>query len=244
MTYDTVNENVPDFVKRLGDQTLQGSNNTIVVFGRDRVKKGPATVDDGVAGKGAGAIHVIVGRADKNGNPDIDADLATAYVSMKSDIDAALGTTVEGTSSNVPAIALKSDALRLVARKDLKIVIDGSQTYIVISDGHVVLKSNVGSITLDKDKITIDAPTLEVKSQNVIVGADKVSLGSSSAAEPAVLGNQWVDLMSRLLDAISQITVVDSMAATLMPVNAAVFTALRAEVASKAQLSGVVFAKK
>jgi hypothetical protein len=154
MSYDIVREKVPGFVKRVRDNVIQGSNNTIIVLGTDRGAPGPATVDDGLGhakapggGKGAGAIHIIAGRRDEAGNPDMTADAAYLYLSMKTDLDKNVGLESVGVSSGpTSAAVLKADCVRIIVRNDLKISLDGGSTYVVLS----------------KDKVTVESKRVEL----------------------------------------------------------------------------------
>lgn len=148
MSYDIVEEVVPPFTKRIGDYVAQGSNNTIMIMGTDRAKKGPATIADGLGhakaaggGKGAGSIHLIAGRKDKDGNPNMDKDAAFLYLSMNTEVDKNLGlSSVEGDAGKAPAAVLKADTVRIVVRKDLKFSFDGGSTYITLSKDKIVLE--------------------------------------------------------------------------------------------------------
>lgn len=151
MSYDIVSEDVPSFTRRVGDYVVQGSNNTIGIFGTDRAKKGPATIDDGLGtleaaggGKGTGVVHFIAGRGNKDGNPDLDADLSYLYLAMKTDVDKNLGLTgVEADAGQGPAGIIKSDTVRLVFRKDIKISTADGKTYIYIKKDRIVLEGNI-----------------------------------------------------------------------------------------------------
>lgn len=148
MSYDIVKETVPRFTKRVGDQVIQGSNNTLLVLGTDRARNGPASVDDGLGhvnapdgGRDAGAIHIVAGRRDAGGDPDMSADAAFIYVSMKSNVDGNLGLSgVEGDAGVASTVTLKADTVRLVVRDDLKISLDGGSTYITLSKDRIVLE--------------------------------------------------------------------------------------------------------
>lgn len=187
MSYDMVQEDVPAFIKRVGDLVYEGSNNTVVVLGRDRAKKGVATVKDGLGsseapdgGKGAGAYHVIVGRQDKAGNPDFDKDRAYMYLSQKTEVDKNMGTLMEGDQGQVSAGILKADAARIVVRKDIKIVFDGEQSYIHLNGESCTIKiQNSGFIKVEKGKIVVDG--------------DRVELGDG-ASEKVILGNKFQGL--------------------------------------------------
>ena len=148
MSYDIVQEDVPPFTKRIGDYVTQGSNNTIIIMGTDRAKKGPATIDDGLGhtkstngGKSSGAIHLITGRKDKSGNPDMERDSAFVYISMNTEVDKNLGlSSVEGDAGKASAVVTKADTVRVVVRKDMKFSFDGGSTYITLSKDKIVLE--------------------------------------------------------------------------------------------------------
>jgi len=62
----TTNEPVPRFKKRPGDYVIQGSNNTLISLGEDRI--GPLESPDDIKGQ-SGTIDIVVGRGRKLGNP-------------------------------------------------------------------------------------------------------------------------------------------------------------------------------
>lgn len=188
MSYDIVQEDdVPPFIKRVGDHATQGSNNTIIILGTDRAKKGPATIKDGLGsvdsdgkGKGTGTVHIIAGRKDKDGNPDLDKDSAYLYLSMKTDVDKNLGTDMEKDAGKVPSAILKSDAVRLIGRKDIKIVFDGEKSYIHLTKDQCVIKIE-------------DTGYIKIKKGKIIVDADSVELGEG-ATEKVILGDKFMEL--------------------------------------------------
>jgi hypothetical protein len=182
MAYEIVIEDVPPFVQRVGDQVFQGSNNTIIVLGRDRAKNGPASINDGLGtlssakkGQSAGAIHMIAGRA--GGDPDFSKDDAFIYLSMHSRVDENLGLeNVESASNDVSALVGKSESVRLVFKKDIKIAFDGGKNYI-----HV-----------DKDgcRINIGNSYLKMTSDKIVVESGKVELGAGSQHK-IILGDNF-----------------------------------------------------
>ncbi len=137
MSYDIIVENVPGFIRRLGDRVIEGSNNSIIVLGTDRV----SDIDSGYLEKGAGSIHVIVGR--KGEGFDYSKDKAFMYMSMKSDPDKDLG--LESSGDNVvgkSTICFKGDAVRIVARESMKVVV-GKSYFKLKSDGSIVLEGKI-----------------------------------------------------------------------------------------------------
>lgn len=127
--YDPTNN--PLFNKANAETVISGKDNTWIVLGRDR----PGGWNSGYGGKGhlkAGAIDIVVGRlsaldARLNSGPinsNTGADAARLYLSQKSDIDdyynLADGTT--GKSKALSSVALKADAVRIIARESLKLI--------------------------------------------------------------------------------------------------------------------------
>ena len=163
MSYDLVKEDVPGFIKRIGDRVIFGSNNVTVVLGTDRASPSDAGLDAGYGhinspdkGVKAGAYHIIVGREGQN--PNFDTDKGYIYVSMRTDIDTNAGTPQEFETNDVPGTIIKSDAVRIVGRKDIKLV--ASDTYMTMADTSVVL------------------------------GGEKIFFGAGDATEPVILGNK------------------------------------------------------
>ena len=136
---DNLLEPVPNFIRRKSDNIVKGSNNTWIVLGRDR----PGELGSGHGAEtGAGTIDIVVGRMSSdirtvqrsanglslNENLSIDnnitLDASRIYISQKTDVDEnfnlAAGTV--GMTTAKAAIAVKSDAIRLIAREGIKIV--------------------------------------------------------------------------------------------------------------------------
>lgn len=210
MSYDIVEEKVPSYVRRIGDQVIQGSNNTTIVLGTDRAAAGPAGLDDGLgslnssgAGKGAGSIYVVAGRQDSEGNPDLTNDLSYFYASMRTDVDSNLDLeSIEKKADPSPAAIIKSDGVRVVARRDVKIVIDGSNSYIWLTKGGIVLKTEKAFVSLTEDKIVVEAGRIELgegASQSIILG-DSFKSYFLSHVHPTAAGlsgtptNPWTDV--------------------------------------------------
>lgn len=160
MSVHKVVEVFPDvprtFTRRQGDWAQEGGNNAIIVLGTDRAKAGPATIDDGLGtieaeGQGykAGAILAAVGRKDPNGNPDQDRDDAFIYLAMKTKADENLGTTFESNDTG-PAAIVKSDHVRFVFRKNLKISATEKATHAFLDGDHLHVNIQ-GKVRVDLD---------------------------------------------------------------------------------------------
>lgn len=182
MSHEIIIEDVPEFVRRIGDHVIQGSNNTILIFGTDRPSdhsSGYGTVDAPGQGAGAGSMHAIVGRA--GADPNLMSDRSYVYLSMKSDPDKNLTLdNVEGKLTGVSCAIMKSDALRLVFREDIKLSIDNGKNYIFIGKDRSVVRVGDTSITIDSDGTT-----------NVI--SKKLMLNGDGCGAP------WSDLLDKLM---------------------------------------------
>lgn len=115
---------------RVGDHVIHGSNNTVIVLGRDR----PKDVGSGILDE-AGTIDIVAGRSTPE-NMDMDSDKSRIYVSMKTDVDGNFGIQVGQASGPSAAIVIKSDQIRIVGRSGMKIVVDGGD---VLIDGATIL---------------------------------------------------------------------------------------------------------
>ncbi len=192
----------PRFKKLPGDQIWSGLNNQWMVFTRDR----PGNVNTGYQAQGhtqAGAIDMVVGRMsphprefDKKGNPvkvgpifvsEMYADeglevvdAARIYMSQKTDIDINFGLAAGnmGQKSTQSAIGLKADAVRVMSRGGgIKMVTHSPR--LMNSQG---AKNNTESAGVE-----------------IIAGNDDTNL------QPMVLGDNLADLLTKMLEMISQI---------------------------------------
>jgi len=159
MSYDIIVEEVPKFKKRVGDQVMQGSNNTIIIFGTDRAADGPAdiskglgTVKDSGKGKGTGTLHFIVGR--KGAEPDLKDDLSYLYLTMKSKIDDNLNlSSIEAADNDLPGAVIKSDLIRHVYRKNIKITSDDAKFSVFMDKKILRVNTDGTKSTFKKDEI-------------------------------------------------------------------------------------------
>lgn len=146
MSQDAVFEDVPRLLRRIGDNLIAGANNATVLLGRDRlgrVDSGYGHVNASNGGKGAGAIHLMVGRQGED--PSIENDRASVYVSALTDPDDAAGTQDVGQGPRRlqrSAIIGRADCVRISSRMDLKISV-GKAYLTMNSDGSIVLEGDV-----------------------------------------------------------------------------------------------------
>lgn len=143
MSQDMVYEDVPRLLRRSGDNLLAGANNATILLGRDRlgpVDSGYGALTSSTKGTGAGAIHLIAGRAGED--PSIADDRATLYVSATTDPDSAAGTEfIPPIQRRVSAVVGRADCVRISARTDLKISV--GRAYIRMDSS--------GAVTIDGD---------------------------------------------------------------------------------------------
>jgi hypothetical protein len=118
------------------ETVLNGKHDSTIVLGRDRTGFGTGYGLDG--NTGCASIDITVGRKSADPNfdiknnyayPDFVTDAARLYISQKTDIDASLGIPAGkgGLSVARSGIALKADAVRIVARENLKLVVGTDQ---------------------------------------------------------------------------------------------------------------------
>lgn len=72
------------------------------------------------------------------GDPDFLNDKSRLYITAKSNIDENFNISVGNPAISAPAIALKTDHIRLIANKDLKIIV-GSTSILINSNGEIIL---------------------------------------------------------------------------------------------------------
>lgn len=152
MSYDMIQENVPRFVKRVGDRVSEGSNNVLMVLGTDRAAPQEAHLNSGFghvnaenSGRESGAWHLTVGRSTPN--PNFSTDSGYIYVSMKTDVDK--NSSLENVEFNTNAIAgvlIKSDSVRIIGRKDIKIHAD--KTYLTLNGADTAVLESPKNILL------------------------------------------------------------------------------------------------
>jgi hypothetical protein len=177
---DFAKEDVPDFTARVGDRVIHGSNNTLILLSRDRKDK-----PDSGEKKEAGSIFLIAGRKKKEEiNIQKDGDDSVILISMKSEVDANFGIKDAKAGKDAKAdasIVVRSNEIRISARKGMKIIVDKGDLYIK-ADGKVNVESS-DDITVKTDK-------------KVDIKADKVNVGGEDG--PGVLGDKLQQLWTKL----------------------------------------------
>jgi len=133
---DDLVEPVPNYLSAKCEKVISGKNNAWIVLGRDR----PGSRLSGYGGKGdtqAASIDIVVGRMgsadvqqvnEKNEqlwtDPNFKKDSSRVYISQKTDVDKNFGLSQGkvGNSHAKAAIAIKSDAVRVIAREGIKLI--------------------------------------------------------------------------------------------------------------------------
>lgn len=142
MSRDIVKESVPRLDRRVGDHVIAGANNATIVLGRDRIDSvssgyGSALSADG--GKGAGAIHMAVGR--RTEDPSVESDPASLYLSERSDPDRIVASPGPAVTSRSSLIG-RADCVRVSAREDIKISV--GKAYITMnSSGQIIVEGDI-----------------------------------------------------------------------------------------------------
>lgn len=143
-------EPTPTYTARIGDRVIDGSHNSIIILGRDRITDTTTGIP-----QDSGDIRLVAGRTTEN--VDINTDNSTILITQQTDID--VNTGLDGVGQNKgpsASIAIKSDEIRISARNGMKIIVDDtpdSELYInapnvIIGDGNSDEEPNVLGDTL------------------------------------------------------------------------------------------------
>ena len=128
---DQMIEPIPVYNQATCEKVIEGQNNAFIVLGRDRVT-GIMTGYGGIGHSGCGAIDIVAGRgsyqlrdnANSPINPHPMLDASKVYISQKTDIDRNFNIVKGNVGQSVgrAGIAIKSDAVRIIARDGIKLV--------------------------------------------------------------------------------------------------------------------------
>ena len=155
-----ITEPVFDFNSRIGDYTIQGSNNTLINLGRDRV----STTDTGLTA-GAGTIDVVTGRTSEN--VDLVNDKSRILVSSNTAADANFAVAAGQDSGQGATIVIKSDQIRIIARQGTKIVNEGGEI-VIQTPGNVTIEGANINIGLNADQAAVLGNNLQTYIDNFI----------------------------------------------------------------------------
>ena len=184
----TVVEAVPNFNQTDAEKVVQGRHNSYIIMGRDR----PRDIESGYGGIGVtqcGTIDLVVGLGGATGievneqdeivytdkNPELDS--ARIYISQRTDVDENfnLPDGQVGKSRNKSAVAVKADAVRLVARDGIKLV--------------------TGTDVYDGQGVRID----------IQEGIDLIAGNNDEGLQPLVKGTNLVVALKELVDLVSDL---------------------------------------
>lgn len=200
-------EAVPRYPVHNADFSLQGSNNSLIVLGSSatlgtrRTKTGMIDI---VAGRGQGPatkptaefqnirsyseVDKTASLNPEEGNLDLASDLSRIHVSMSINADAMFGIEANEDSADGPSIVLKTDHIRLLARKDMKIIVgssDDPSSIILKSNGDIIITpSSSGIIKLGGE----DATGAILASVDSLVVNGKVQAPSLVSTAGGILG--------------------------------------------------------
>jgi len=205
---DFQGESVPRYFPKSPDLSIQGSNNTLIVLGSNTTlgkEKSP----------GSGMIDIVAGRGQtedtqptstftnvrnyeetnksveinpNEGSLDFINDLSRINISMNLNVDSDFNIDAGDSSGTAPAVVVKTDQIRLLARQDLKIVVGTGadpSSIIMKSNGDIIITpSSLGLIKLGGE----DATGAILASVESIVTAGKVEAPSLVSTAGGILG--------------------------------------------------------
>tara|TARA_R110002073_G_scaffold7227_3_gene41294 strand:+ start:398 stop:1378 length:981 start_codon:yes stop_codon:yes gene_type:complete len=200
---DQLIEAIPRLNSAACERVIEGQNNTFIVLGRDRLG-GTLHGYGGIGHPRCGTIDIVAGRMSNlvvtedstvgpvQVNPNTALDASRVYISQKTDVDKNfnLADGKVGKSVGKAAIAIKSDAVRIIAREGIKLV---TGTDIINSRG-----ANLVSVS----------------------GIDLIAGNNDSSLQPLVKGESLVETLSSMIDRISELNgIVDAFATYQLELN-------------------------
>lgn len=191
---------------------LNGENDNAVIIGGIRDSNGP--VDDPALGH---HLHWRFNGIDASINKD--GELVIEYQGAQNND----GSLADGVDE-------KSTGTTITFSKDGNVEIADA-----VKDGDQTVAKNLILLDHVNSKIVITAD------KEVNVNAVKITHGAADADQPAIRGNDWKDLMGKMIDAIAQLTVTTGVGVSTSPNNVAVFQEIKSQLGGP--LSDVVFLK-
>jgi len=192
-------EGTPEFNRFTCEEVVSGKNNTWIVLGRDR----PAgSLSGNMLKTQSGAIDIVVGRMGKfarrcnpdgtviRTNPSFSMDAARIYISQQTSIDKNFalaagqigspgfegdGKTVQEVTA-LSGIAVKADEVRIIARRNIKLVTMGTDEQVSHGEPGVFPRS--------------------IQGINIIAGNQ--STGGDFTCEPMPKGKRLADALEKL----------------------------------------------
>ena len=226
---------IPLYKEAGSEEVLRGNNNSFIILGRDRDGHGGEGVG-GQGGTGCGSIDIVAGLGgfdykegvkkyingrrgiDKNNfppdrrrtDPNFHLDAARIYITEKGNIDhyfgLAQGSERVKQSELKSAIGIKADHLRLVGREHIKIVTGKAR----LENGGTAGERNSGGGAIENvGKIDFIAGNYTDTESSPIMSIFGGLTGGNSTVrklQPIPKGDNLKELLSRILDAISDLT--------------------------------------
>ena len=185
-----VKEEVIEYVARIGDRVIHGSNNAAIVLSRDRITD-PSTGET----KAAGTVDIVTGRA--SSGVDIENDSSRVYVTMNSDCDANFDIQVGDPAGAKAHIVIKSNEIRLVARDGMKIVVENGDLFLEAANIHLGPDTSGEAVVLGDTMNDLLGQVIEAITQITV----PTSVGPSG---PPINAPQFLALKEQLVTALSR----------------------------------------
>ena len=200
---DQMIEAVPRHNQAACEKVIEGQNNTFIVLGRDRLG-GTLHGYGGIGHPRCGTIDIVAGKMSNlvitedpsvgpvQVNPNTALDASRIYISQKTDVDKNfnLADGKVGKSIGKAAIAIKSDAVRIVAREGIKLI-----------TGTDIINSRGASLV-------------------TVTGIDLIAGNNDSSLQPLVKGESLVKTLSDMVDRISELNgIVDAFVTYQLELN-------------------------
>lgn len=172
----------PVYIKA-GNQTVYPSlqTNALIAMGNDR----PSSILSGHGGEGGtqcATIDIVAGiaspvKTELYADPNMKLDAARIYISQRTDVDNnfELVSGNNGNSKNKSAIAMKADAIRIIAREGIKLV---TKTDVHNSAGEKIEEH---------------------------LGVDIIALNNDNSLQPMVLGENLADCLREIVEQVDQL---------------------------------------
>lgn len=177
-------------------------------------------------------------------SPDVDELEKTGVHAHTTYTPTSILTEVANSEEDTDKSSVEITAEAITAKRDKGVAtMDAEQVSAQYDEkAKITLNAEQSEAKYDKAQLLMDASQLLAKydAKEIVIKSDGVYLGSGSASEPAVLGNQLATLLVDWLGTLSQM-MTPTMMGPQPPVNLAKFVALQAKVNTyKASTSGIL----
>lgn len=221
---DKIPEPVPQFDAAECEHVIKNENNAWIVLGRDRPYS-KASGYGGLGGNQCGSIDLVVGRRPLDSkvitNPNFISDAARIYISQRTDIDKNMGLVRGGVGMSVSrsAIGLKADAIRIVARRGIKLVTGTDKKN--SRDQRIRTEVGIDLIAGNEDG---EFTPLAI-----------ISNRKTPGVQPILLGDNTTDCLNNIVDRITELgSIVSWMLTQMSVVHSALLTSPNPAISSAA----------